>query len=39
MFKLLNRLFGSRHEDDYAFPNLLEDKDFVLYHWTLPVSL
>ena len=24
-------------EHAYRFPNLLEDKDFAYYYWTLPV--
>ncbi len=37
MLKMLQKLFGLKEENEYSFPNLLEDKDFVEYYWTLPI--
>ena len=39
MLKMISKLFGSKEENEYRFPNLLEDKDFACYYWTLPLDL
>ena len=38
MLKMLEKFFGTEQENGYDFPNLLEDKDFVEYYWTLPFT-
>lgn len=38
MCRMISMLFGNEKKGDYRFPNLLTDKDFVEYYWTLPFT-
>lgn len=38
MKNIMKRIFGSKLVNEERFPNLLADKDFVQYYWTLPFT-
>lgn len=38
VIKFIKKLTASKLESENRFPNLLADRDFVSYYWTLPFT-